>query len=238
MTIINNERFVYSNRELPKVTLITIDGVGDKSNEISTVIDICTKKLNFGEVVRITTDHKLQNSENYTKYNIDKLTYPQFNAFCISKLTNYVKTEFALIVQTDGYVCQPNNWSNSFYDYDYIGCPWVDAGPGYFPWVTEPKYQVGCGGFCLRSKKLLDACAAIDNNLVNELTHRGAGEDVAICVSFRDYLESFGCKFPSGEFAKTFALGSAPVTIEQLRNTFGFHNGTYIPMVDEIIKSW
>lgn len=224
--------------DLSKITLVTIDGTGKDTEKILNVINICTRKINFGEVVLITADGALESTDKITIHKIKKMTYPEYNTFCISDLNSYVNTDFSLIVQTDGYICNPYNWSDDFYDYDYIGCPWMDAAPGYFPWVTEPKYQVGCGGFCLRSKKLLEAGSKLNREYISRLTHSGMGEDILICVALRDYFENTDCKFPTGEFAKKFALGSAPVTEEDLKNTFGFHNGSYIPLVTNIIKNW
>lgn len=224
--------------DLSKITLVTIDGTGKDTANLLDVIDICTRKIKYGAVILITADENIHSNDKMTVHRIKRMTYPEYNAFCISELNSYVNTEYCLIVQTDGYICKPTNWTDDFYKYDYIGCPWMDAGPGFFPWVTEPKYQVGCGGFCLRSKKLLQAGANVDKQLVSKLAHAGIGEDVIICVYFREYLENCGCVFPTGEFAKKFALGSSPVTIEQLETTFGFHNGQYIPMVEKIIERW
>jgi hypothetical protein len=225
--------------DLSKITLVTIDGTGKDTDKLLNVIDICTRKINFGKVVLITADESIQTNDKLLVHKINKMTYPEYNEFCILDLWKYVNTEFCLIVQTDGYICKPTNWTDEFYNYDYIGCPWMDAEPGYFPWVTEPKYQVGCGGFCLRSKKLLQAGSNIDRNLVKRLTTAGLGEDVAICVTFRNYFESIGCNFPTGEFAKKFALGSATeLKPNELETTFGFHSGKYIPEVANMIERW
>jgi hypothetical protein len=224
--------------DLKKVTLIAVDGTGKDTQKILNVIDICTKKIKFGETVLVSADESIEPKNEVAIHKINKMTYPEYNSFCILDMNKYVNTEFCLIVQTDGYICKPSNWKEEFLNYDYIGCPWMGAGPGYFSWVTEPKYQVGCGGFCLRSKKLLEAGSRIDRNLINHLTHRGIGEDVLICVTLRDHFEKSGCQFPTGEFAKSFALGSAPLKENELETTFGFHNANFIPLVNEMMKSW
>lgn len=224
--------------DLSRTTLVTIDGTGKDTQKLLDVIDICTRKINFGSVILITSDKQIESNDKIKIHHIEKMTYPEYNTFCITELNSYVHTDYCLIVQTDGYICKPSNWTDEFYNYDYIGCPWMDAAPGYFPWVTEPKYQVGCGGFCLRSKKLLKAGANLNKEFVSRMTHSGMGEDVIICVSLRNYFESMDCVFPTGQFAKKFALGSAPVNENQLETTFGFHNGEYIPMVSNIIKKW
>lgn len=223
---------------LSKITLVTVDGAGTNTKGFLNVIDICTKKIKFGDVAFISSDKNIEKIDGITVHNINKMSYPEYSIFCILDLHKYVNTEYCLIVQTDGFICKPTNWSDEFYNYDYIGCPWMDAAPGYFPWVTEPKYQVGCGGFCLRSKKLLEVGSKIDRKIIYDLVYRGTNEDIIICVTLRDYFEKSGCKFPTGEFAKKFALGSAPLKENQLETTFGFHSNEYMPEVKKMIERW
>lgn len=224
--------------DLSKITLVTIDGTGNDTEKILDVINICTRKITFGEVILITADPNIESTSKIKVHKISKMTYPEYNTFSITDLNFYVNTEFCLIVQTDGFICKPTNWTNEFYNYDYIGCPWMDAAPGYFPWVTEPKYQVGCGGFSLRSKKLLQAGANLNKEFISKMTNSGMGEDIIICVSLRNYFEQMDCKFPTGEFAKKFALGSAVLKPNELETTFGFHSGEFIPMVSKMIERW
>ena len=43
-----------------------------------------------------------------------------YNNFCLFELTNYIQTEFSLLIQYDGYVLRPNKWKDYFLDFDYI----------------------------------------------------------------------------------------------------------------------
>mgnify|MGYP003647194372 CR=1 FL=1 len=241
--------------DLSDITLVTIDGSGNPgetkrgtdrdTNNIFDVIDICTRRINFGSVIHITASDTVQNKSNInTVWHIDKLSYPEYNAFCISNLNQYVKTKFCLIVQTDGFICNPAGWTNDFYNYDYIGCPWIDeSGNNPFSWIPEPKskYQVGCGGFSLRSKHLLEIGSYIDKDIILKMAHNGVGEDVMICIIYRQFFENNDCKFPTPEFAKKFALGSTPyhaLPPGALNTTFGFHAGTYIPEAEKIMASY
>jgi hypothetical protein len=224
--------------ELSKITLVTIDGTGKDTEKILDVIDICTRKIQFGSVILITSDKNIKSNDKIIIHNIENMSYPEYNTFCITDLNSYVNTDYCLIVQTDGYICKPTNWTDEFFNYDYIGCPWIHMKPGHFPWVIEPKHEVGCGGFCLRSKKLLQAGANLNKEFISKMTNSGMGEDIIICVSLRNYFEQMGCIFPTGEFAKKFALGSMLVTEQELETTFGFHSGLFIPMVSKIIERW
>ena len=60
-------------------------------------------------------------------------------------LPNIIKTEFMLGIHDDGFVINPNLWTDQFLKYDYIGAPWSHTIPYY-----GQKYRVGNGGFSLR----------------------------------------------------------------------------------------
>ena len=99
-----------------------------------------------------------------------------------------------LIIQHDGFVLSADNWREEFFNYDYIGAPWI----GYFK--DQPQFNVGNGGFSLRSKKLLDILAEDDH------IELGKPEDAIIGRQYREYLESKGIKFAPEEIAGKFAI--------------------------------
>lgn len=96
----------------------------------------------------------------------------------------------------------PAQWDPTFLDYDYIGAPWP-----HFP----EGMRVGNGGFSLRSRRLIDACAAIP-------VSREA-EDVAICRTHRSALEAQGLRFAPDALARRFAYER----MTRRGDEFGFH---------------
>ncbi len=42
----------------------------------------------------------------------------------IKRINSYVATPFALVIQYDGFILNPDAWRDEFLDYDYIGAPW------------------------------------------------------------------------------------------------------------------
>ena len=70
------------------------------------------------------------------------------NYVTLKLMPHVIKEEYVLIIQSDGYAVNPESWDDKFLDYDYIGAVWT--------WHPE-GVQVGNGGFCIRSRKLLDA---------------------------------------------------------------------------------
>ena len=99
----------------------------------------------------------------------------------LKELGAHIQTDYALVVQWDGFVIDGNAWADEFWNYDYIGARW--------PHVAGP-YRVGNGGFSLRSKKLLNALR--DEMISLGVDDRGNedNEDEAICIRHRELLES------------------------------------------------
>jgi hypothetical protein len=130
----------------------------------------------------------------------------EYSRFLIKDLNQFIQTEFVLIVQWDGYIVYPHCWTNGFLNYDYIGAKW--------PWYEE-GFNMGNGGFSLRSKKLLNAI-----NKDNFIFIPNINEDELICRINREQLQNIeNIRFSSIENAEKFSYERAlPETF-----TFGFH---------------
>lgn len=129
-----------------------------------------------------------------------------YSAFMLKRLVEFVETPYVLIVQWDGFVVDPARWTLDFTGCDYVGAWW-----GWFP----DGLNVGNGGFCLRSRKLLEACAALigDSPPVEN-------EDTVICRRLRPRLESdWGVTFAPRRVANLFSYERTPPAFP----TFGFH---------------
>ncbi len=132
-------------------------------------------------------------------------SHQEYSEFIIKNLADYISTSHALIIQWDGYITNPNSWSDEFLKYDYIGAPWE---------FHSDSFRVGNGGFSLRSKRLLKALQ--DPEIVEHHP-----EDVVICRKYRNLLESrYGITFATGEIARRFSFESTPPTSPL---PFGFH---------------
>jgi len=128
----------------------------------------------------------------------------EYSKFMLHDLHKYIKTDFALCIHWDGYIINPDAWQDQFLDYDYIGAVW--------PWHPQ-GLRVGNGGFCIRSKKLLELTASPD------FVYKEINEDDLICHVNRDYLVRNGIKFAPEELARYFSFERELSNIK----TFGFH---------------
>ncbi len=129
-----------------------------------------------------------------------------YSRFLLKDLAAHIATDYALIVQWDGFVIHDNAFAKEFWNYDYVGAKWPHK-PGDF--------RVGNGGFSLRSKKLLDALCDEKFSYVDD-----ENEDETICIRFREDLETrYGISFANERVADRFAFDvSRPIG-----RTLGFH---------------
>ncbi|WP_394750390.1 DUF5672 family protein [Spongiimicrobium salis] len=185
-------------KKLNNVTLLGIDCIDIE--RLVVAAEISTKKIEFGAV-------KLLSNLTYPNYDIIKIpkidSIEKYSKFMIKELFKYVDTDYVLIFQHDGFVLNPDNWSDSFLEFDYIGACW--------PWYQD-AYDIGNGGFSLRSKKLLKMLAH------DPCIFEFHPEDYIICRTYGAYLRKQGIKFASREIADKFSLEK-----ERWEGQFGFH---------------
>ena len=141
---------------LKNVSLFLADGRIDKKSFESSLFAVrqCIEKVDFGEVIFQSAFDSNVTGVGYKK--IKPMVIGEYSKLISGNLTEHIKTQFALVVQHDGFVLNANNWDNNFLNYDYIGAPWLTEA------TQRPDSRVGNGGFSLRSKKLLDVCTGIN----------------------------------------------------------------------------
>jgi len=139
-----------------------------------------------------------------------------YTEFMIFKLPAFIRTDFFIVIQWDGFILQGDQFSPHFYHYDYIGAPWV--------WCSE--FRVGNGGFSWRSRKLANAVLDLSTKQREVFLRERPDEDVWICRTNRTRLEeNYSIRFGGPEIAGHFSLehGTRPFP------TFGFHGLFRLP---------
>jgi hypothetical protein len=134
-----------------------------------------------------------------------------YNLIVTAELAEVLDCDFVLIIQFDGFVLNPAEFAKLFLYYDYIGAPWIHFN----------EFNVGNGGFSLRSKRLVDEVAKIGGY------DPSCPEDLYICRSLRVALESKGIKFAPAEIARHFSVEYPGVPWQ----TFGFHGLFHLPQL-------
>lgn len=189
---------------LPNVTLLIVDCVDYDRAKLA--FDHCRSYINFGDS-KILTHFAIDDPDIVRIPQISSID--AYSNFMIKGLSNYFTTQFVMVAQWDGFIRNINLWDNKFLNYDYIGAPW----PTHllFPGVPD-KFNVGNGGFSIRSKRLQDFLRDDTN-----LTHHRL-EDVMICQLNRAYLEKSGFTFAPEDIAKKFSWECG-----EERDSFGVH---------------
>jgi hypothetical protein len=179
------------------VTLACV--AGTRHEEAQRAVDATLKLCDFEDVVLIK----------------EHFSYEQYNRFIVYELKDYIRTDHVLLIQDDGFVTNPELWTDEFLEYDYIGAVWPLPQDEFSYRTPEGELiRVGNGGFSLRSKKLLEV--ATKENLEWKPYYGYWNEDGFICCHNRSVYERT-CKFAPVNVAMRFS-------VEWLGDVaFGFH---------------
>lgn len=144
----------------------------------------------------------------------------EFSEYAVRGIGKHFDTNHVLLFHWDGFIINPDAWSDEFLEYDYIGASW-----SYFD-----GRNVGNGGLSLRSRKLYDAIDQIKFDMHDGLTGRVLPEDQFLCrTGMRDILENqFGIRFAPDNVAQRFSFEHV-VTPDT--KSFGFHGFFNFPML-------
>lgn len=196
----------FCNLVLPNVTLIGVDC--KDISRLLTAAEISTRDIMFGAVKMLSSGHSKHPFVVKCKPILSKEAYSKF---IMKDLINYLDTDFALIIQHDGYVLNYKAWDPDFLNYDYIGATWN----------YKDGMNNGNGGFSLRSRKLL---SILQSDIAIRQTHP---EDHHICRTYRRYLEDkYSIKFAPDEVANRFSIEAFGTTFpgaNKYSGQFGFH---------------
>lgn len=204
-------------KQLKNVTIVGV--AGTKALETLKAINYSSRDIEFGAYKLITPDDLQDDKVEIIK--CEPLNYEQYNHFIVYRLHEYIDTEFALLVQNDGYAVNPDQWDDEFLEYDYIGALWPMPQDDFSFRDPEGNIQrVGNGGFTLRSKKLLSLAKEL--NLEWKSYFGFYHEDGFYCVHNRKIYEQNGCKFASIEVASRFSHESM-IEENYGKIPFGFH---------------
>lgn len=201
---------------LPNLSLLIVDCVDYNKAKLS--FDHCCSYIEFGDAKILT--HFDVEGDHITK--IPKISsHAEYSKFMISDLADYITTEHVLVAQWDGFIRNIELWDDRFLQYDYIGAPWPDH--VLFPGVPT-KFNVGNGGFSIRSRRLQEFLRDDTN-----LTHHYL-EDVMICQLNRAYLEKCGFKYAPLDLANKFSW-----ELGEPRDSFGVHKRIALvrPSIDD-----
>lgn len=196
--------------DLSNTTLICVGST--KIIETLKAIDICLNVAKFKQIKYFTD----QDTPYTFKINPLK-SIRDYDNFIVKELPKYVDSDFVLTIHWDGFIVNPNAWTDSFFDYDYIGAPW--------PWWN---HICGNGGFCMKSKRFLET----QKQLFDSSYFVNDPDDVDLCVKNRQKFAQYGCIYAPPEIAYKFSTEYGGY---DKYNSFGFHDFKVNPKFRELI---
>lgn len=203
--------------DLQNVTLACASS--DKIYESLKAIEICKNYANFNKIV-LFSDIDTEYTVKIEKL-ISRLDY---NKFIFYTLPDHIQTDFVLSIQWDGFIVNPNAWTNEFFNYDYIGAPW--------PWNN----MCGNSGFCLKSKKFLESQKVLSkqHKLEKDIEHGDHGwhDDITLCIKLRDKFIDMNCKYSPIDIGYKFSTEHGKY---EDNNSFGFHDFRQHPQFKNLI---
>jgi hypothetical protein len=124
-----------------------------------------------------------------------------------------------LVVQDDGMLINDNNELSKYFDYDYVGAPWIDAiGNEYIKQHVNSE-MVGNGGFSLRNiEKMITICKEFKQEKKHLFYHNI--NEIPEDVYFVQCLKKLGASLPPNVVAKNFAIEQV---FEQSCSPLGYH---------------
>lgn len=202
---------------LPQVTLCAATSINIKAT--LRALKYCLDQIAFADCMLFTDAEIRPEHPEIRVVPIRKLTsVADYSEFLLSGLVDRVETSHCLITQWDGHVVDASRWRPEFLEYDYIGAVWPHFQDGY---------DVGNGGFSLRSRRLMEACR--DPGF--EAAHP---EDIAVGRINRKWLEEKGMRFASRVLADMFAAERRG----NPRESFGYHGVFNMPTVLGVENFW
>jgi len=217
-------------KSLPNVTLISYDNTNDPSRTLK-ALQYCASLIQFACVIIVCRTYPRALGE-VTMHRVDENGYADAMKWEVSGIKHDVYTDFALCIQHDGYILNPDKWNDDWLNYDFIGAPWPREAHPNHPGKSNYPYRVGNTGFCLKSKRFIQETAGLQKDFIEKqksegssINWRGLGGDTFYCQYQREALERKGMKYAPIEVAADFAWED---NIEEFPNgrpdAFGFHN--------------
>lgn len=203
--------------ELPQVTVCAVTSVNVKAT--LRALEASLAQVAFAQCLLFTDTDVLCDNPEIRIVPIGRIgSSAAYSDFLLNRLVDHVETSHCLVVQWDGHVLDARRWKPAFLDYDYIGASWPQFSDGY---------DVGNGGFSLRSRGLMEACRAPEFHQIHP-------EDLAIGRTNRRLLETQGMRFAPRDIADSFAAERAG----NVQACFGYHGVFNMPKALGVKAFW
>lgn len=183
--------------EFNNISLVCVTSVSIKASLKALVYS--SKKIKFKKILFISNILP-DNFENFKNVNFVKINETfnntkEWGRFIIFDLYKYIETDYICLIHDDGFIVNPDSWSENFLKYDYIGAPWPIPKKKYDKFFRDSDnklIRVG-NSVSIRSKKLLELPSQLGLQWTDPYGY--FHEDGFLCVQNRKILIDNGIKF-------------------------------------------
>jgi hypothetical protein len=161
-----------------RITIVNVDGRPGDLRETQLALHYSAMQMPGARCLLLSPTKPQQLMPPIEHIQIAPIGYLEYSLFVTFALHQFIETDYALIVQNDGWVLNGTSFSKDFLEFDYVGAPCamgdviVRGARSYmkfFRWVPhETRHEPGVkvnysmnGGFSLRSKKFLKTPSAL-----------------------------------------------------------------------------
>lgn len=215
----------YRARTLPAITAyagtVTLACVDCVDPQLAAcALDLSRRGADFARVLLLSHERPAVLPVNIDWVQIPKLTFRDYQLFCLRDLWRYTYTSHVLTIETDGWIVRPERWQPAWLQWDYIGSPWQ-------PVTWAARTRVGNSGCCLRSRRLLKATARLATDEAVAAATTTAPKllvDWFTANDLFDGLTAAGCRFAPPAIAAQFATEETTEFGGPRTVSFGYHS--------------
>lgn len=193
------------------ITVVNVDGGGSGEYAVY-AIEESMRQLPGSKGLLISTKRPDNLSNNIQWRYIESFGYYEYSIFMMFCLHTFIDTEFALVVQDDGWVLNGENWKDIWRYYDYVGSPCHAAIKGdeialKYEWVGKDGYlMLQNGGFSLRSKRFMETPSTHGIPFRDMKHPMLKNEDIQLNFILRNAMERTGIVYAPTEAALSFGV--------------------------------
>ncbi|MBD2423788.1 DUF5672 family protein [Cyanobium sp. FACHB-13342] len=211
---------IISRTRISNVTLVAV-----ATTEVEASVEALMhsmKHISFDKVLLISNYNPKPGISAYRYHKIEPFkNVGEWGKFIVFDLHKYIDTDYIILIHADGFIVNPDKWSEDFKQYDYIGAPWPLPKDSF-------SYRDNLGNIIrvgnsvsLRSLKLLQLPSSLDLDW-ESADHGFFHEDGFLCVQSRHILQAHGVKFAPLSVACRFSR-EATLTENRDIEPFAFH---------------
>jgi hypothetical protein len=219
------------------ITVVSLTGLKNARGAAHSV-ELCSRQMPGAQALLMSPERPANLPPAVRHRVVAPMNYHEYSWFVMFALWRFIETDYALIVQDDGWILDIANWRDEFLDYDYVGAPihlarvdtpqdstWMRSF-SWYPHLDQADsivMPVLNGGFSLRSKRMLRALidhpevrVEVPPPNVHETEPIKMGwfndainEDVQLTAVLRPQLERLGIRYAPLDVCARFAVEDA-----------------------------